>query len=55
MGREEWQRLRKPLHTYINVHINHLSDVFPIQNGLKGDALSSFLFKFASEYEGPRK
>jgi hypothetical protein len=29
----------------------HLSDNFPIQNGLKqGDALSSFLFKFALEY-----
>jgi hypothetical protein len=31
--------------------ILHLSDSFPIQNGLKqGDALSPLLFNFASEY-----
>jgi hypothetical protein len=38
--------------TYSNVHIGkHLSDSFPIQNGLKqGDALSPLLFNFASEY-----
>ena len=29
----------------------HLSDMFPIKNGLqKGDALSPFLFNFALEY-----
>ena len=29
----------------------HLSDMFPIKNGLKqGDALSQLLFKFALEY-----
>jgi len=29
----------------------HLSDVFPIRNGLKqGDALSSLLFNFALDY-----
>jgi hypothetical protein len=34
------------------VHIGkHLSDSFPIQNGLKqGDALSPLLFNFALEY-----
>jgi hypothetical protein len=38
--------------TYSKVHIGkHLSDSFPIQNGLKqGDALSSLLFNFALEY-----
>jgi hypothetical protein len=38
--------------TYSNVHIGkHLSDSFPIQNGLKqGDALSPLLFIFALEY-----
>jgi hypothetical protein len=31
--------------------VKHLSDSFPIQNGLKqGDALSPLLFNFASEY-----
>jgi hypothetical protein len=37
--------------TYSKVHIGkHLSDTFPIQNGLKhGDALSPFLFNFALE------
>jgi hypothetical protein len=38
--------------TYSKVRIGkHLSDKFPIQNGLKqGDALSSLLFNFALEY-----
>jgi hypothetical protein len=36
----------------INVHIGkHLSDSFPIQNGLKqGDGLSPLLFNLALEY-----
>jgi hypothetical protein len=39
--------------TYSKVHIGkHLSDSFPIQNGLKqgDDALSPLLFNFALEY-----
>jgi hypothetical protein len=38
--------------TYSKVHIgNHLSDSFPIQNGLKqGDALTPLLLNFALEY-----
>jgi sorting nexin-29 len=38
---------------YSKVHIcKHLSDSFPIQNGLKqGDALSPLLFNFALEYD----
>jgi hypothetical protein len=38
--------------TYSKVRIGkHLSESFPIQNGLKqGDALSSLLFNFALEY-----
>jgi hypothetical protein len=38
--------------TYSKVRIgNHLSDSFPIQNGLKqGDALSPLIFNFALEY-----
>jgi hypothetical protein len=38
--------------TYSKVYIGkHLSDSFPIQNGLKqGDALSPLLFNFALEY-----
>jgi hypothetical protein len=38
--------------TYSKVRIGkHLSDSFPIQNGLKqGDALSLLLFNFALEY-----
>jgi hypothetical protein len=38
--------------TYSKVHIGkHLSDNFPIQNGLKqGDALLPLLFNFASDY-----
>jgi hypothetical protein len=38
--------------THSKVHIGkHLSDSFPIQNGLKqGGALSPLLFNFASEY-----
>jgi hypothetical protein len=38
---------------YSKVRIGkHLSDSFPIQNGLKqGDALSPFLFKFTLEYD----
>jgi hypothetical protein len=38
--------------TYSKVLIGkHLSDVFPIQNGLKhGDASSTWLFNFALEY-----
>jgi hypothetical protein len=46
--------------TYSEVRVGkHLSDTFPTQNGLKqGDALSSLLFNFASEYaitKSPRK
>jgi hypothetical protein len=38
--------------TYSKVRIGkHLSDPFPIQNGLKqGDSLSQLLFNFAFEY-----
>jgi hypothetical protein len=37
--------------TYSKVHIGkHLSDSFPIQNGLKQDDLSPLLFNFALEY-----
>jgi len=38
--------------TYNTVWIDkHLSDMFPIRNGLKqGDALSPLLFNFALEY-----
>jgi hypothetical protein len=38
--------------TYSKVRIDkHLSDSFPVQNGLKqGDALSPLLFNFALEY-----
>jgi hypothetical protein len=38
--------------TYSRVHVvKHLSDKFPFTNGLKqGDALSSLLFNFTSEY-----
>jgi hypothetical protein len=37
--------------TYNNVRIGkHLSDSFPIQYCLKGDALSTLLFNFALEY-----
>jgi hypothetical protein len=37
--------------TYSRVCIGkHLSDNFPLQNGLKGDALSSLCFSFALEY-----
>ena len=38
--------------TYSRLRVcNHLSDIFPIKNGLKhGDALSPLLFKFALEY-----
>jgi hypothetical protein len=38
--------------THITFHIGkHLSDTFPIQNGLKqGDALLPLLFNFALEY-----
>jgi hypothetical protein len=38
--------------TYSKVRIGiYLSDMFPIQNGLKqGDALSSLLFNFSLEY-----
>jgi retron-type reverse transcriptase len=38
--------------TYSKVRIGkHLSDSFPVQNGLKqGDALSPLLFNFALEY-----
>jgi hypothetical protein len=37
--------------TYSKIHTGkHLSDSFPIENGLKqGDALPSLLFNFASE------
>jgi hypothetical protein len=45
--------IRKCLNgTYSKVHIGqHLSDSFPIQNGLKqGDALSPLLFNFALDY-----
>jgi hypothetical protein len=38
--------------TYSKIHIGkHLSDSFPIQNGLKqGDALSPLLFNLSLEY-----
>jgi hypothetical protein len=38
--------------TYSRVQVGkHLSDMFPIRNGLKqGDDLSQLLFNFASEY-----
>jgi hypothetical protein len=37
--------------TYSKAHIKHLSDCFPLQNGLKqGDALSPLLFNFTLEY-----
>jgi hypothetical protein len=38
--------------TYSKVHVGkHLSDSFPIQNGLKqGDALASLLVNFSLEY-----
>jgi hypothetical protein len=38
--------------TYSRVRVGkHLSDMFPIKNGLKqGDALSLLLFNFALEY-----
>jgi len=37
--------------TYIRVRVGkHLFDMFPIRNGLKQDALSPILFKFALEY-----
>jgi len=37
--------------TYSWVRVGkHLSDMFPIKNGLKGEALSPLLFNFASEY-----
>jgi hypothetical protein len=38
--------------TYSRVQVGkHLSDMFPIKNGLKqGDALSALLFSFAVEY-----
>ena len=38
--------------TYSRLRVcNHLSDIFPIKNGLKhGDALSPLFFKFALEY-----
>jgi hypothetical protein len=39
--------------TYSKIHVGkHLSDSFPIQNGLKqGDALSPLIFNFALEYK----
>ena len=37
--------------TYSGVRVGkHLSDMFPIKNVLKKNALSPLLFKFASEY-----
>jgi hypothetical protein len=38
--------------TYSRVRVcNHVSDIFPLKNGLKkGDALSPLLFNFALEY-----
>jgi hypothetical protein len=37
--------------TYSNIHTGkNLLDAFPIQNGLKQDALLPLLFNFASEY-----
>jgi hypothetical protein len=37
--------------TYSKVRMGkHLSDTFPIQNGLKGDALSPTLFNFTFKY-----
>jgi hypothetical protein len=42
--------------TYSKVRIGkHLSDSFPIQNGLKQDALSPLLFKFAMPLGRSRK
>jgi hypothetical protein len=44
--------------TYSKINAGkHLSDAFPIQNGLKqGNALSLLLFNFRiSHYKGPRK
>jgi hypothetical protein len=36
---------------YSKAHIGkHLSDSFPVQNGLKGDALSPLLFNIALQY-----
>jgi len=37
--------------THSKVHIGkNMSDAFPIQNCLKQDVLSSFIFNFALEY-----
>jgi hypothetical protein len=47
-----FSKKKKKTETDCKVHISkHLSESFPIQNGLKqGDALSPLLFNFALEY-----
>jgi len=54
-------RLSKLRHVYISETCSrvrlgkHLTDMFPVKNGLKkGDALSKLLFSFALEYDMKR-
>jgi hypothetical protein len=43
--------IKMSLHnTYSTVYLDKKADVFPIQNGLKQDALSPLEFNFALEY-----